>query len=311
MSPRSLLLGTLSVSALLLPLLTSAHTIPYFGPILEKGWDTCPLGWDAVIMTINNVIVIAITYAITFLAPAVFAYAGFLLVTNPFNPSAKEKAKSMITNLVIGIVIALSGWMIVDALMAVLYHPSGSTFGAWSDLITGGTKPCIPIATALHPAKPGEGAPGIKTTPGPTGTTPPPAVAGPGQYTHAEALAALQAHGSISLASTGGCSDPNNARCTSLEGIPKDAIASIINIQTKCGCSITIVGGTEVGHKSHGQGLPIVDLDYSGMTLVEGIRAAGYSIDVNFGRGATCEPPGRPGVAMICGSGAGHIHTEL
>ena len=291
-------------------MVTRARSIPNFGPILEDGWNLCPLSWSAVIMTINNVITLSITLAIVFVAPIMLAYSGFLLVTNAFNPSAKEDAKKMITNAIVGIVIALAAWMIVDALMAVLYHPTDPEQwgGTWSELITGGGIPvCIPVASSLHQVAPGVGAAGVS----PDGTvTTAPSPVGPGQYTHAEALAVLQAHGNISLSSTGGCSDPNNRSCTSLEGIPRGAITNITGIQTLCNCGITISGGTETGHLSHGQGLPVVDFNYSD-ALLRGIRAAGYNADTNFSRGATCEPPGRPGVAMACGPGTGHIHMEL
>jgi hypothetical protein len=52
-------------------------------------------------------------------------------------------------NTIIGIVIALSGWMIVDAIMAVLYNPA-SVGTTWSSLITsGGVAYCLPQAGAL------------------------------------------------------------------------------------------------------------------------------------------------------------------
>jgi hypothetical protein len=50
-----------------------------------------------------------------------------------------ERAKGILWNTLLGIVIALSGWLIVDALMAVLYHPSdGSGFTTkWYNIIQG------------------------------------------------------------------------------------------------------------------------------------------------------------------------------
>jgi hypothetical protein len=126
-----------------------AHAaIPFFGPIIQKGVSvigdsqTCPLGWGAVINVVNNIISFLITIAIVFVAPVMIAYAGFLYVWNPMNPSGIAKAKSMLTNIVVGIVVALAAWMIVDAVMAVLYNPTDIK-STWSNLImSGGIDPC-------------------------------------------------------------------------------------------------------------------------------------------------------------------------
>lgn len=131
--------------------------IPFFGPIIEKSWNECPLGWGAVISVINNIIQLLITIAIVFVAPLMIAWAGFLFVINPVNASGKEDAKKILTNTVVGIVIALSGWLIVDAVMAALYDRSavGET---WSDLIgSRGFDPCIKVAKSLKPAAPPSG----------------------------------------------------------------------------------------------------------------------------------------------------------
>lgn len=71
-------------------------------------------------------------------------------MVNPYDPSGISKAKDHLKNTIIGIVVALAAWMIVDAVMAVLYHPNDSSWGAWSSLITsGGIEPCLKQAGAL------------------------------------------------------------------------------------------------------------------------------------------------------------------
>jgi hypothetical protein len=91
---------------------------------------------------INNIISFLLTLAIVFVAPIMIAYAGFLYVVNAVDPSGISKAKGILVHTVVGIVIALAGWMIVDALMAVLYNPGASTgtstLGAWANIVTGG-----------------------------------------------------------------------------------------------------------------------------------------------------------------------------
>lgn len=116
-----------------------AHaSIPFFGPIVPNA--TCPAGWGMIITVINNVIEFLLTLAIVFVAPLSIAYAGFLFVVNPVNAGGKEQAKKILTNTIVGIVIALAGWMIVDAVMAVLYNP-GNVLGTWSSIINSGGAP--------------------------------------------------------------------------------------------------------------------------------------------------------------------------
>lgn len=145
---------------IVIPHTALANSIPYFGPLIESGWDRCPLSWAGVINVVNNLIVMTLTFAITILAPFMIAYAGFLMVTNPYSPSGISKAKSILTNTVMGIVIALAAWVIVDAVMAVLYRP-GDALGAWSEIIkSGGLATCLTqdaALTDLSPAHPEAG----------------------------------------------------------------------------------------------------------------------------------------------------------
>ena len=47
-----------------------------------------------------------------------------------------------------------------------------------------------------------------------------------------------------------------------MQGFPKEAANKLIQINKDCNCKITITGGTETGHLSHGPGDSIVDLTY-------------------------------------------------
>lgn len=137
-----------------LPLAAQAGGIPFFGPIIPEAQNVCPASWGLLVTVINNLISLLITIAIVFVAPLMIAYSGFLFVVNPVDPSGIAKAKGILWNTILGIVIALAGWMIVDAIMVALYNPaaqSGTTrLGAWSSLITsGGIDPCLPQRGAL------------------------------------------------------------------------------------------------------------------------------------------------------------------
>lgn len=145
MSLRKILPFTLLVSALfILPTVTHA-AIPFFGPIIPAEQATCAAGWGLLIVVINNIISLLLTLAILFFAPLMIAYAGFLYVMNPVSPEGRSKANKVLTNTVVGIAIALAGWMIVAAIMAVLYRPDA--FGpAWYNIITSdGSSRCIDL----------------------------------------------------------------------------------------------------------------------------------------------------------------------
>jgi len=129
----------------------AAHAaIPFLGPIIPEAYNRCAAGFGLFMIVINNIISFLITIVIVFVAPIMIAYSGFLFVTNPVNASGKEDAKRILTNTVVGIVIALAGWMIVNAIMAVLYNPDAksgqTTLGVWSSLIrTQGADICLPL----------------------------------------------------------------------------------------------------------------------------------------------------------------------
>ncbi len=130
----------------------AAHaSIPFFGPIIPSpptGDNVCPAGWGMVMIVVNNIIELAITLAIVFVAPLMIAYSGFLFVVNPVNPGGRGKAKDILLNTIVGIIIALAGWLIVDAVMAVLYNPNAAG-GTWSSIVTSSGNPCLMQAGAL------------------------------------------------------------------------------------------------------------------------------------------------------------------
>jgi hypothetical protein len=76
----------------------------------------------------------------------------------------------------------------------------------------------------------------------------------------------------VDIYSSGSCSLISGSNCTSLAGFPESAVAQIINFNKVCkefdsGCHITITGGTEVGHISHGAGLPVFDISQNNNSL--------------------------------------------
>lgn len=133
---------------------SAAHaSIPFWGPIIPVAYNSCAANFGLVIEVINRIIQLSITLAIVIVAPVMFAWAGFDIIVNPTNPGKLTEARQRMLNVVIGIVIALAAWMIVDALMAVLYRPTDdATFTeTWFNLIrTEGSPPCIELAGSLN-----------------------------------------------------------------------------------------------------------------------------------------------------------------
>jgi hypothetical protein len=124
-----------------------AHAaIPYWGPIIPSGSNTCALGWNAIIIVANNVISFGLTLIFAFIAPLLIAYAGFLYLTSGANPGNRARANKMLTDALIGLAIALGAWLIVDTVLSVIYDASAQNLNntPWYSLITtNGSDPCI------------------------------------------------------------------------------------------------------------------------------------------------------------------------
>lgn len=148
MRRQIILFAFIFVASLSVLPLTARASIPFFGPIIPSSYNVCPAGWGMFMTVINNIIELILTLGIVFVAPIVIAIAGFLYVLNPYSPSNIDKAKGILTHIIVGIIVMLAAWMIVDAVMAVLYNPSAAG-GTWSSLITSNGDFCLTQAGAL------------------------------------------------------------------------------------------------------------------------------------------------------------------
>lgn len=69
------------------------------------------------------------------IAAILIVMAGTRLVTSGGNSSAKEAAKSSMTNLIIGYLIVLSAWLVMDyGLRALLVEGGSARFGVWNQI---------------------------------------------------------------------------------------------------------------------------------------------------------------------------------
>lgn len=171
-----------------------------------------------------------------FIIAIIIAVAGLKMVMAAGNVGAITAAKESITHAIIGFIIILAAWLIVDTVIKTLVNPSGAlpNFGPWNQIQCQGALPPV-AATAPSGAAPGSVTPTTPTT---------------GGLTHTDALSQLQAAG-ISVQSSGGCSDPTNSSCTSLQGMQQSTIDKVVQVAQSCsGCALTVTSGTEIGHSN-------------------------------------------------------------
>jgi hypothetical protein len=69
------------------------------------------------------------------------------------------------------------------------------------------------------------------------------------KLSHADATSRLRSSG-ITWSSSGGCSNRNNATCTSFDQVNLATIQGIQTLKSASGCAINVTGGTETGHAS-------------------------------------------------------------
>lgn len=156
MRPRALLFAAiLGLAFVALPETAEARLFS-FDPIIPQGETaTCPGGWGLLVTVINNIISLLITLVIVAVAPLMIAYAGFLWVVNPVNPAGREQARSVLWKAVIGIVISLSAYLIVSAVLAVLLPDEGEVFGTkWYNVITTSGDVCLDVPETFRFAPP-------------------------------------------------------------------------------------------------------------------------------------------------------------
>lgn len=134
----------LIVSILLSFLFVFAPTVnaagPFTGQIVPCGTSTtAPCGYCDLFTLAQNIMNFLV-YIAVFVAVLLFVYAGFKLITSGGNQAALTQAKGIFTSVVIGLVITLGSWLIVDTVMKTFYKggsvdaPGGGGFGPWNKI---------------------------------------------------------------------------------------------------------------------------------------------------------------------------------
>jgi hypothetical protein len=213
-----------------------------------------------------------INFAVYFsviVATLLFVYAGFLYITAQGNPAQVSKATGVFKKVLIGMIIVLASWLIVDLIMTTF---ASKSFGPWNQIVCDGSFSGGSGSNTLGSGNPDDlsGA-GSITVPPPA---PPPVITGD-EYAHATALSSLNSN-AINVTSSGGCSDRTVSTCTSLDGVKQTTVSGAVFLKNQCAaalnqtCSMTITGGTETGHAtgefSHENGYK-VDVSASNVQL--------------------------------------------
>lgn len=148
MSLVRILLPLLVVGMLIaLPVDAQAANASFFGPIIDRdclcnGPGEIAPDWGCVLDIVHNTLNLLFSLAILVFALAV-AYSGFQIMLNPTNPEKRTEARKMLLNIVVGLMIALSAWLIVDFVMRIFYEDSAG-WGPWNRILADGDpKRCL------------------------------------------------------------------------------------------------------------------------------------------------------------------------
>lgn len=90
-----------------------------FNLIVCDGTASDPCTFNKLMVLVRNLINMLVVLS-TFLAAAVFAFAGFKLLASGGNESAKKDATSMLTKVVIGYLWILGAWVVVYTISSIL-----------------------------------------------------------------------------------------------------------------------------------------------------------------------------------------------
>ena len=270
---------------------------------------------------------------------------GFMYVTSAGNTSLIGSARGIIQDSIIGILLALTAYFILNIINPDFVHVNLNSFNGVGGSVTGSS--ATPAAKAVMDGtgslyiwassckKPSEEQ--LLTTNSCIGRqmTNKSNADGYGSITSSNKQNVLVSAGNIGAAgfdisSSGNCWDSVCTNCTALQQIPKYAIQYLKELKTKSGCSDTFVitGGTEYGHTTHCPGAPSVDIrntDASGTclgTYLKGIVAsvggdsAKYqaALRASLHINVICSDPAYSSVESNCGSYSepnGHFHISF
>jgi len=219
--------------------------------IVPKGCDCISgAGWGCVLELIGNLLNFMISIGVLGCV-AILAYGGFLLVMNPVNAEYRTQARGMFMNAIVGFIIALSAWLIVNTLLNVL---TGKGVTPWTSELVVTSDKCLPIASNIAPSE------GKGNVSGDAGNTVPGTGAVPGatmnQAGVAHAAKAAKGYQSqlCSAAQSNGLSASSANQLFGILGVESDGQASVVSNKGAVGL-MQLLPGTARGLDSSLSGL--------------------------------------------------------
>lgn len=168
-------------------------------------------------------------------------FGGFTYMASAGNTSMIKKGKGMITDAIIGLVVALCIWLILN-----IINP---------DLVNLSIDP-LPELT-FDPGNSGADA-AEENSSSQGGTFAAKTYSGGNLFTDAQSRQYLSEN-SVSV-NKSDCSSPGQTDCTSLGEFPQIMAGTAAGIRRACNCEVVITGGTEAGHSTHGKGRAAMDM---------------------------------------------------
>jgi len=116
---KKIFIFVLSLMIFMPLLFAQAKITPDCGQVVD-GVIANPCDFNYLIELVNNVITFLLFTIATPLVALIVAYAGFIMIFNNGNSEKATKAKHIMTNVVIGYVVALAAWLIIKTIMVSL-----------------------------------------------------------------------------------------------------------------------------------------------------------------------------------------------
>lgn len=269
------------------------------GPIVTKCSAADQAGFSGacqlcdLVTLARQIINFAVAFAVI-VATLMFTYAGVLYFTSSAKDNIK-KAHGIFVNVLVGLVIILASWLVIDLIMRTLtgQQITAGTFGPWN------TFQCQNYPTTQNLPALGE-LPDVPLTVGSSNG------GGGGIAYNADAEQAVRADlatragGKIKYNTASICTTPQTSGCTNVGGLTQGARDGLVNLANGCNCDVTITGGTEQGpHATHTGNQVDIRIDDGSLAYIQQHRS-------ELGIDAICTDSAHQQYAYNCS----HVESE-
>ena len=78
------------------------------------------------VLKLAQAIVNGVTIILLLISPLLIARAGYYYIMSAQNPGERKKANQMLLNIIIGLIIVLSGWTIITLILKIFLNPEAN-----------------------------------------------------------------------------------------------------------------------------------------------------------------------------------------